>query len=61
MKNLKNLKQGIFILGFLSFLLGMFVTFAASNPMVAFFPLYTGLFFMGTVLLHKENTANPII
>lgn len=61
MKNFRNLKQGVFILGFIAFLLGVFITFAASNPMVAFFPLYTGLFFMANVLLHKEKNAQAVI
>mgnify|MGYP001797519279 CR=1 FL=1 len=61
MKNFRNLKQGVFTLGFLSFILGVFVTIATTNPMVAFFPLYIGLFFMGSVMLHKEKNVNPII
>lgn len=61
MKNFKNLKQGVFILGFLTFLLGVFMSLATSNPMGAFFPLYTGLFFMGSVMLHKESNVKSVI
>ena len=61
MKNFRNLKQGIFTLGFLAFLLGVFMSFAASSPMAAFFPLYTGLFFMATVVLHKESNVKSVI
>jgi len=61
MKNFKNLKQGVFTIGFLAFLLGVFTTIVGLGPMAAFFPIYTGLFLMGMVLLHKETSVKAII
>ncbi len=57
MKNFKNLKQTVFILGFLAVLVGTFASFAGVHPMGSFFPVYTGLFLMGTVVLHKETAV----
>ncbi len=61
MKNFKNLKQAVFILGFIALLVGAFSSLAGAHPMASFFPVYTGLFLMGTVLLHKEPKVNTVV
>ncbi len=53
MKNLENIKQIVFIIGFIALLVGVFGAIANKDLMSYFFPIYTGLTLMGTALLHK--------
>ncbi|WP_350287138.1 hypothetical protein [uncultured Croceitalea sp.] len=55
MKNSENLKQVVFIIGFITLLIGVFGAIANKSLMAYFLPIYAGLTLLATVLLHKEE------
>lgn len=61
MKNLENTKQIVFIIGFISLLVGVFGAIANKSLIESFFPIYTGFTLIGTVLWHKEEVSKELI
>lgn len=57
MKNSKNIKQAVFIIGFIALLVGAFGAIADKSLVNHFLPIHTGFMLIGTVLLHKEEEA----
>lgn len=55
MKNSNNIKQVVFIIGFITLLVYVFIAISAKTITTNFFPLYTGLALIGMVISHKES------
>ena len=54
MKTIDTTKKTVLAIGIVSVVAGLVGLYNASSLMEQFFPLYTGMTLMGTVLLHKE-------
>ncbi|GMN10959.1 hypothetical protein MTsPCn9_27290 [Croceitalea sp. MTPC9] len=60
MKNSNNIKQVVFIIGFITLLAGVFTAISAKTIATNFFPIYTGLALIGTALSHKEGECKSV-
>jgi len=57
MKNSANIKQLVFIIGFIALLVGVFGAIADKSMMNYFLPIHTGFTLMGTAILNKEEVS----
>lgn len=57
MKNSTNLKQVVFIIGFLALFIGVFGAIADKSMVNHILSIHSGVMLMGTVLLHKEEVS----
>lgn len=57
MKNSRNIKQAVFVIGFIALLLGAFGAIADQSVIHYFLPIHAGFMFMGMAVLHKEETT----
>ena len=60
MKNSNNIKQIVFIIGFITLLVGVFAAISAKTIATNFFPIYTGLVLIGVTISHKEENRTTI-
>ena len=60
MKNSENIKQVVFIIGFISLLVGAFLAISSQSLATNFFPIYIGLTLIGTAVLHKEENTKAL-
>jgi len=60
MKNSNNSKQIVFIIGFITLLVGVFTAISSGSLATNFFILYIGLTLIGTVVLHKEEKTKEL-
>ncbi len=59
MKNSNNIKQVVFIIGFLTLLVGLF-NVISNSLMTNFLPLYIGLALIGLSVSHKEEKSKTL-
>lgn len=55
MKTIDSTKKVVLAIGGLAIITAIYGGFSSNSLMEQFFPLYTGLTLIGTVLLHKEE------
>jgi hypothetical protein len=60
MKNSNNIKQVVFIIGFITLLVGAFTAISAKSIVTNFFPIYAGLALMGMAISHKEEKRKAV-
>ncbi|WP_394970267.1 hypothetical protein [uncultured Croceitalea sp.] len=60
MKNSNNIKQVVFIMGFIILLVSAFTAISAKSIVTNFFPIYTGLALIGMAISHKEENGKTI-
>ena len=61
MKKSENVKQIVFIIGFIALFVGVFGAIANKSLVAFFFPIYAGLTLIGTTLFHKEEVSKELI
>lgn len=60
MKNSNNSRQVVFILGFITLLVGTFLAISNKSIATNFFVIYVGLTLIGKAVLHKEENSKTI-
>lgn len=60
MKNSNNSRQVVFIIGFITLLVGAFLAISNKSLATNFFPIYIGLTLIGTAVLYKEENNKTI-
>lgn len=60
MKNSNNSREVVFIIGFITLLIGATLAISSKSLATNFFPIYIGLTLMGTAALHKEENCKTI-
>lgn len=60
MKNSNNSREVVFIIGFITLLVGAILAISSKSLATNFFPIYIGLTLIGTSVLHKEENNKTI-
>ena len=61
MKNSNNIKQVVFIVGFITFLVSVFIAVSNKSLATNFFPIYVGLTLMCSAVMHKEENNTKTV